>query len=363
MHIPADRIHRLITDVLTAWGMDGDLAETTADVMTATDLAGIDSHGVSMLMTYEKRRDSGHLDLRARPAVVRENASVALVDAGGGIGHPASVFAMRKAIEKARTGAIGVVSVVNSHHFGAAGHYAGLAAAEGLIGLVTSSASLPSVAPTGSAVPRLGTNPLAFAAPARRNPDFLLDIATSTAAVNKVKVYDYHHEPLPRGWVTDADGTPVEDAGAALRILREEDRGGLTPLGGTPEMSSHKGYGLAMMAHVLGATLCGGAFPALRDPEQPHNIGHFFLALDPGFFRPQGAFADDLDDAIDLLHRTPPLDPSAPVLVAGDVEAAARAERARSGIPIPDTLAEQLRAVAERAGVASDMDDWFERQA
>lgn len=358
MRISADRIHRLITDVLTAWGMDADLAETTANVMTATDLAGTDSHGVSMLMTYEKLRESGRLDLRARPTVTRENASVALVDAGGGIGHPASVFAMRKAIEKARTNAVGVASVVNSHHFGAAGHYAEMAAAEGLVGLVTSSASLPSVAPTGSAAPRLATNPLAFAAPARRNPNFMLDIATSTAAVNKVKVYDYHRAPLPTGWVTDADGTPVDDAGKALRILREDDLGGLTPLGGTPEMSSHKGYGLAMMAHILGATLCGGAFPALREPEDPHNIGHFFLALDPEFFRPQGMFEDDLDDAIDLLHETPPLDPSAPVLVAGDAEAATRDERNGSGIPIPDTLAEQLRAVAERAGVASDVDDW-----
>lgn len=354
MRVPAERVRRLITEVLTAWGVDTDLAETTSGVMVATDLAGIDSHGVSMLMTYERLREQGRVAVRARPAVVRENAVSALVDAANGLGHPASEFAMRLAIDKARANTVGVVSVVNSHHFGAAGHYAELAAAKGLVGLVTSSANLPCAAPTGSVVPRLATNPIAFAAPARRNPHFLLDIATTTAAVNKVKVYDYYDKPLPAGWVLDQQGRPVENAATALRILQEGEVGGLTPLGGTPEMSNHKGYGLSMMAHILAATLCGGAFPAIRRhdaPDSPHNIGHFFLALDPAFFRMAGSFEDDLDDAIDLLHKTPALDPSSPVLVAGDPQASSRTERTRDGIPMPDTLVTQLRGVAERAGV------------
>ncbi|MEB3366800.1 Ldh family oxidoreductase [Saccharopolyspora mangrovi] len=353
MRVSAGAVRELIVDVLTAWGMDRDLADITAEVMAETDLAGIDSHGVSMLMTYEQFRAEGRIDLRARPSVVREDAASALVDAHGGIGHPASEFAMRMAVDKAKTGTVGVVSVVNSHHFGAAGHYAEMAARQGVLGLVTSSANLPASPPTGSVVPMLATNPIAFAAPAQRNPHFLLDIATTTAAVNKVKVYDFHGTPLPEGWVVDAYARPVTDAGRALGILRDDDIGGLTPLGGTAEMGSHKGYGLSMMAHVLAATLCGGAFPASRKPEDPHNIGHFFLAIDPSGFRPPGEFEDDLDDAIDQLHATPPLSPDEPVRVAGDPQAVAREERSRLGIPMPDTLLEQLRGVAERAGVRS----------
>ncbi|MDI2028567.1 Ldh family oxidoreductase [Saccharopolyspora sp. TS4A08] len=353
MRVSVEAVRELITQVLTAWGMDHDLAVITAEVMAETDLAGIDSHGASMLMTYENFRSEGRIDLRARPAVVRENAASALVDARGGIGHPASEFAMRRAIDKAKTGTVGVVSVVNSHHFGAAGHYAEMAARQGLIGLVTSSANLPASPPTGSVVPMLATNPIAFAAPALRNPHFLLDIATTTAAVNKVKVYDFHDEPLPEGWVVDAANRPVTDAHEALGILRHDDIGGLTPLGGTPEMGSHKGYGLSMMAHVLAATLCGGTFPASREPGEPHNIGHFFLALDPSGFRPPGEFEADLDDAVDQLHAAPPLKEDEPVLVAGDPQAAARRERSRNGIPLPDALVEQLRGVAERAGVRS----------
>lgn len=352
MRVAVSQLRRMIVDVLTAWGMDGADAEVTADVMAETDLAGIDSHGVSMLMTYENFLDEGTLRVAERPVVRRENAVTALVDANRGIGHPASALAMRMAIDKARDGGVGVVSVVNSHHFGAAGHYAEMAAQQGLVGLVTSSANLPCSPPTGSVVPQLATNPIAFAAPARRNPDFLLDMATTTVAVNKVKVYDYEGRSLPAGWVVDEGGQPVTDAAKGLHVLRHEDAGGATPLGGTAEMSSHKGYGLSMMAHILAATLCGGAFPASREPGEPQNIGHFFLALDPAVFRPTGEFEDDLDDAIDVLHRTPPVDPAKPVQVAGDPQDDARRERAREGVPMSEALAEQLRGVADRAGVA-----------
>src|SRR5439155_13910793 len=105
----------------------------------------------------------------------------------------------------------------------------------------------------------------AFAAPAGRNPPFLLDMATSTVAVNKVKVYDLNDKPIPAGWVLDESGEPITDAGQATDYLRNRDAGGLTPLGGRPEMSSHKGYGLALLVHILGGTLSGGSFSPIRN--------------------------------------------------------------------------------------------------
>ena len=145
--------------------------------------------------------------------------------------------------------------------------------------------------PTRGAAPVLGTNPIAFAAPARRNRPFVLDMATTTVAANKVKVYDLNRKPLPEGWVVDERGPPVTDAALAMDYLFKRPEGGLTPLGGTPEMGSHKGYGLAMMVQILGATLTGGSFSPLRNrdadgPDEPDNIGHFFLAIDPKAFRP-----------------------------------------------------------------------------
>ena len=355
MKVPADRVREQILSIFDAWGMDAALARTAAEVMVETDLAGVDSHGVSMLMDYDDYRRRGKLNLNAKPKVVRDGPVTALIDADAGLGHPASVMAMELAIEKASTMQVGVVTVRNSHHFGAAGYYAAMASKRGMLGMVTSATRTIGVVPTRGKVPVLGTNPIAFAAPAKRNNPFLLDMATSAAANNKIKVYGLNGRQIPAGWVFDDAGHAVRDADQALDILYKTKKGGLTPLGGTPEMSSHKGYGLALMVHILGGALSGASFSPIRvktqGPADPDRLGHFFLAIDPKAFRPEGAFEDDLDAVIDVMHATPAIDPNQPVLVPGDPEARARAERLRDGIPIPDSLREKIRAVCERSGV------------
>ena len=257
LHAAADKVRRQIASILTAWGMPEDLVATTAEVMVETDLIGVDSHGISMLMGYEDKVREKRLKIAARPKIIRQTAVLALIDAGGGLGHPAAVMGMKLAADKAAKDGIGVVSVTNSHHFGAAGHYARIAAERGLIGIVASSARGITVVPTGGTQPVLGTNPLAFAAPARRNPPFVLDMATSTVAVGKVRVYGYRDKPLPEGWVVDSEGRSVKDANYAYETVLKTGAGGLTPIGGTPELSSHKGYGLGLMVHILGGVLAG----------------------------------------------------------------------------------------------------------
>ena len=356
MKVPAERVRSQILSIFDAWGMDAALARTAAEVMVETDLAGVDSHGVSMLMDYDESRRKGKLNLKARPKLVRDGPVTALVDADAGLGHPAAVMAMNLALDKAQAMGAAVVCAFNSHHFGAAGYYAALAPKRGMVGMVTSATRTIGVVPTRAKVPVLGTNPIAFAAPAQRNAPFLLDMATSAAANNKVKVYGLHGKPIPAGWVLDEAGNPVTDADRALEILYKTKQGGLTPLGGTPEMSSHKGYGLALMVHILGGTLSGASFSPIRvrnqKPNDPDRLGHFFLAIDPKAFRPDGAFEHDLDAVIDVMHQTPALNPGEPVLVPGDPEAKSRAERLRDGIPIPELLRKKIRQVCENSGVA-----------
>lgn len=356
MLVSAERVRLQIGSILSSWGMDAGPAQTTVDAMLYSDLSGIDSHGISMLMQYESYWRKGQLNLKACPRIVRESPVTALIDANAGLGHPAAVMGMVLACKKALAAGIGVVSVCNSHHFGATGYYAALAPKHGLVGLVMSSTRTVSVAPTRGAMPVLGTNPIAFAAPARRHPPFLLDMATSTVAGNKIKVYSLNNKPLPPGWILDEHGQPICDPALAMDYIFNRDVGGMTPLGGTAEMGNHKGYGLSVMSHILGGVLAGGSFSPIRNRTQPEgapdNIGHFFLAIDPKAFREEGAFEDDLDAVIDELHNTAPVDPAAPVLVAGEPEAMHRAQRLRDGIPIPQTLADKLRAVCERSSVA-----------
>jgi LDH2 family malate/lactate/ureidoglycolate dehydrogenase len=173
-------------------------------------------------------------------------------------------------------------------------------------------------------------------------------------AAGKVRVYKLNHKPLPSGWVVDGDGKTVTDSAKGFQHVSDKD-GGITPLGGTREAGSHKGYGQGVMVHVLAGTLAGASFSPIRNQTQktsdPHNIGHFFMAIDPRAFREEGAFEEDLDQVIDVLHNAKRVDANQPVLVAGDPERANKKERLEQGVPIPDDLMEQLKAVAKNANV------------
>ena len=355
MRIHPKQIREQLVSVLRAWGMSDAHAETTAEMMLETDLRGVDSHGISMLPIYDREFRAGRLNMRPVFKMIREMPAIALIDADASLGHPVSVYAMNMAVDKCLQTGVAVVSVVNSHHFGAAGCYSRIAAERGVIGMVTASTRGVTLVPTFAAEPVMGTNPLAFAAPAKRNAPFQLDMATTTVAAGKVKVYKLNHKTLPVGWVVDGDGRPVTDPEEAHRYVSERPEGGITPLGGAREVGGHKGYGLAVMVHILGGVLAGASFSPIRNKTQkasdPHNIGHFFMAIDPRAFRGDGEFERDLDQVIDVLHGAQRADPAQPVLVAGDPEMATRAERLENGVPVPDDLMEQLRAVAKSAGV------------
>ncbi len=355
MNVQAQQLLTFTQNILLAWGMPANDAQTTAALLVETDLRAIDSHGVSMLPMYEKMREQGTLNMTPSRTFVRETPVLALIDADRGLGHPIAREAMMLACEKAAASGIGMVGVRNSHHFGATGLYAEMAAQRGMLGLVTSSTSVAGVIPTHGAQPLLGTNPIAFAAPGQRHAPFVLDMSTSTVAINKVKVYALNEKPLPEGWVVDGRGEAVRDSSEALALCHAQRDGGITPLGGNTETGGHKGYGLSVMVQILSSALTGGSFSPVRNRNAttpvPHNIGHFFLAIDPRAFRGEGEFEQDVDGLIDVLTGSRPSQPGRPVQVAGEPERAARRERERGGIPMPDTLLAQLRVIAGNAGV------------
>ena len=336
--------------LLTAWGMPAAYAARTAEVMSWADLHGIDSHGISMVPAYHAWHKAGRVRMDAQPRIERDTPVSALMDGGGGLGHEPSRQAMEAAIGKAQAIGIGVVSVHRSAHFGACGFYAAMAAEAGMVGMVATSASIVQVAPTGGAQARLGTDPWAFAAPGRPGEPFLLDMATTTVAAGRVRNKANEGLPAPPGWLLTKDGLPSTDP------LEAAQKGGfLTSLGGSPEGSSHKGYGLAMMVNILGSCLSGATL--ITDPQHTRgpdglDIGHFFLALSPGLFRGPGAFEADVADFCDAMRATRPADPARPVMVAGDPERKAAARRRVEGIPVGANLLASIREIARESGAA-----------
>jgi LDH2 family malate/lactate/ureidoglycolate dehydrogenase len=333
--------------ILNAWGMAAPTAASTAEIMSWADLHGIDTHGISMVPVYDERRRGGKIDMRAEPVIARETPVSALVDGRGGLGHANARKAMDLAIQKARTAGIGVAVVRNSAHFGACGFYSLMAAEAGLIGMVATSASGIQVSPTFGAQARLGTDPISFAAPGKPGEPFLLDMATTTVAAGKIRNKANEKMPTPLGWLVTSEGQPSTDP------LEVSKGGFMTPLGGTPEGSSHKGYGLSGMVNILSSALSGATMitdPMHTKKPDTQDIGHFMLAMDPGMFRDPAEFRAEVASFCDTLRATKPADPARPVMVAGDPERKTAAQRLKTGIPVGPGLLAKVRDVAQACG-------------
>ena len=348
MRIPADLIRKQLDAVFISWGMIDTFRSVCIRQMVEADLMGIDSHGIGMLPLYEKYRLQGGIVVNPDVVVVDNRQAVALVDAGHGMGHIAATMAMEMAMEKARSFGVGAVSVRHSNHYGAAGVYSNMARRGGLLGISMTGATQRSVLPTFGREPRFSTNPLAFAAPGKETDGFSLDMATSTVAIGKISIARREGRSIPPGWALDKAGRPETDPVAAL----EADPRRLIPLGGTRELGSHKGYGLAIMVEILGSILSnsyvGGYSLETGERGKFLNIGHFSLALDPvAFGGESGVFERSMDRLVAYLRATPPVDPDQPVLVAGDPENAAYKERTKNGIPVTDALIAEIREVCE----------------
>jgi LDH2 family malate/lactate/ureidoglycolate dehydrogenase len=334
-----------IKAILLAWGMPDDNAEITADILAWADLHGVDSHGMSMLPGYDRHRRNGRAKMDARPKIVKETPISALIDGNGGLGHVPAHFAMQVAIGKAKASGMAIAAVRNSAHFGATGYYTLMAARERLIGMACTSASSIQVAPTFGRQAKLGTDPWSFAAPSGDDRPFLLDMATTTVAAGRIRNKANEGLPCPPGWVLNKEGLPSTDP------LEAREKGGfLTSLGGSPENSSYKGYGLAAMVNILASCLSGATL--ITDPQhtkkpQGMDIGHFFMAISPTLFREADEFQTDVARFCNDLRATTPVDPAQPVMVAGDPQWNNASKRMAEGIPVGPGLLNQVRQIAQ----------------
>jgi L-2-hydroxycarboxylate dehydrogenase (NAD+) len=343
-----------ILAVLERWGTPPHIAAVTAGLMVATDLRGVDSHGVGMLPRYREWHRRGYIVPAAVPQVERDAGPTATIDGRQGWGHYVGSVAMELAIAKARAHGVGCVAVRNSNHYGAAANYSMMALAHDMIGISMTNSPWPATVPTFGRKPMLGTNPLSVAAPAGGERPFVLDMATSTVAIGKLHVASRWAKPIPAGWALDPTGQPTTDPNLALATRL------LTPLGGTPDQGSHKGYGLSVMVDILAGVLSGAAHGDVlhraAEPPSRADVGHFFGAVDVGRFRPLEAFKADVDDLLRSLKDSPRAEGAERVWVAGEPEWECEQTRRRAGIPLAPGLVAQLREVAAAAGIPFSLD-------
>jgi L-2-hydroxycarboxylate dehydrogenase (NAD+) len=349
-----ERLYSFSKIVFTKIGCSNEDAELAAKVLLSADLRGVDSHGIARLSGYVRLWEAKRVNSTPKVKIAYETPSTATVDGDAGLGLVVAPRAMQVAIKKAKEVGSGWVSVKNSNHFGIAGYHSLLAVENNMIGISMTNAS-PLVAPTYSLERLLGTNPIAVAIPADKQPPFVADFATTTAANGKLEILQRKGLEAPIGWIQDKEGESTKDSHAL------KSGGALLPLGGDREHGSHKGYCLGAIVDIFSAVFSGANYgpwvppfvsflPLPPDPVG-EGIGHFFGAIRIDAFRPASEFKQHMDKWIETFRNAKTTKESDKVIIPGDPEREMEVERMKTGIPLLAPVIKDLEDLAGKFSV------------
>ena len=342
--VEVDRMRACTEALFMRCGLDEAGAKACTDVLITNDLRAVETHGVSnMMRNYVASYMAGNLNPRPQLKTVRETATTANVDADGALGIHIGAQMMQIAIDKAKEYGTSAVTAFDSGHLGGCGYYAAQAAQQGMIGLCMTGGHFAGtrrtggMVPTFGAEPRLGTNPIAWAAPSRSQAPFLFDIASTQIANNKIGLARRIGIELEPNWITDTDGNTYED-----RVL-PPDEYYLLPFGGSRENGSHKGYGYGAVCAIMCQTLSG---IGLAGTGTEYAGGcHFFAAFQIEAFCDHDEFLDNMDEALERLANTPPAPGHERVLYPGLIEGEETEKRLNEGIPYHREVIDWYRSI------------------
>ena len=326
-------------------GVPEDDAYVTARILVATDLMGIDSHGVAHLANfYITRINNNEINVKPNMKMTSNAPSNAVLDADGGLGFVAGYRAMNEAMERAEKTGAGFVSVSDSTHFGAASAYSTMALERDMIGIAMTQGGKLMI-PPGASERGAGLNVMSFAVPTSSEAPFILDMCTAVVAYGKIEIAKRQGNDLPEGWAIDADGKPATSP---------DDVAGVLPLGGTPALGAYKGFGLTVLVDILCSTLAGAlTAPEIKQGKRGQS-NHFFGAWKIDGFMPVDEFKKRMDSMAAAYHGLQTVPGVDRVSLPGENEARIQKERSQ-GIPLHPSVVESLVQLAKDLDIEYDL--------
>jgi LDH2 family malate/lactate/ureidoglycolate dehydrogenase len=273
--VAAGELTGFVARLFAAAGLSDAAAAEVASGLVEADLQGLSSHGVMLVEMYIERLRQRSVAQNESAVIVSERNGAVVLDAGHALGHLTGPQSMAMAIEKSRQFGAGIVSVRHGFHFGTAGRYAQQATRAGCIGIAMCN-TRPLMPAPGGAERVVGNNPLAIALPAAGDIPVVLDMATSEAAMGKIRMAEKANQTIPANWA-------VTTTGAATTNPSDAIAGMLLPAGGA------KGFGLSFMIDLMCGLLSQGATgsqvrPLYGDFAIPYDCSHLFIAVDVAHF-------------------------------------------------------------------------------
>lgn len=340
--LTAQQLQNAIELIVRQGGSTPREAELVACNLVEANLTGHDSHGAGMVPRYVLSLQEGMLSVNQHPSTVLDTGSILRLDGNKGYGQVIGFEAMQLGIERAKVHGVCVVALANSHHLGRIGHWAEQCAAAGLVSLhFVNVVSRPIVAPFGGSDARLGTNPVCIGVPRDTQPPIILDFATSRIAQGKARVAHNKGVPVEPERMLDNQGHPTTNPSFAV----------VPPFGAILPFGEHKGYGLALMAELLGGALAGGP-SQYQAPTWPLRVlnGMLSIILDPTSIGTADYLQTQTDAFSQWTLQSPPLGDEA-VQLPGDPERKKKQARLKQGIPMDATTWQEILDAAGKLGL------------
>jgi 3-dehydro-L-gulonate 2-dehydrogenase len=334
--LSAEEIRTEVERVILARGVPEEEARLFADIIVENCLDGVTSHGVTRLPVYVGTIDDGSVDPRATPPLEAAHGAIEQWNGNRAIGPIACTRFMARAMELSEAHGIGCVAARNSTHWLRAGTYGRQAAAAGFAAICWTNAR-PGMPAWGGTRPRLGNNPIVFAL--LGSPPVVVDIAMSQFSYGRIQEAALAGRPLSVPGAIGFDGNPTTDAAEIIATLKAGAYR-LVPTG------FWKGSALAFALDALAAVLSGGLASREVETATAGDIGvsQVFIAFDLKRWTTREDLEARLDELREHLrsgHDGFVEDIRAP----GEGTARTRARNERDGIPVDETIWQQIRAL------------------
>jgi uncharacterized oxidoreductase len=335
---------RVVCAIVAQAGSLPEEAALVADNLVLANASGHASHGVGMLPRYVDSLLEGGLRLNQHVRVELDTGVLLRLDAGSGYGQVVGREAMALGSERARAHGVCVVALARAHHLGRIGHWAEQCLEHGLVSLhFVNVVSRPIVAPFGGLDARTGTNPVCIGIPRAGAAPIVLDFATSRIAQGKARVAFNRGESIAPGTIIDDRGAPTTDPRYSV----------VPPYGAILPFGEHKGFGLSLVAELLGGALTGGL--TCHEPHagkrSVHN-GMLSIVIDPEQLGTPASLAAETEAYLDWLRRSPVPESGAAILLPGEPERLERQRCEREGITLDTTTWEEIMAAAAKVGLS-----------
>ncbi|HCL29409.1 MAG TPA: hypothetical protein DIC52_13345 [Candidatus Latescibacteria bacterium] len=309
IRVPANALRGLVDALFQKVGMNTENAGLMAQLLVATDLRGVFSHGTHQTSGYVRMIRDGRVNARPNIEVTSTTSTTRIYDGDGGMGHLPSWQAANFVADTAAELGTAAATTGNHFHFGGAGKYTRVAAAHDCIGIAISSHRWERQGMIANGA--TGASPMSIAIPTSADvPPLVIDMATRL---------------LP--W--------------------EEDLFEQMPF------AYFKELGLGSIAHALGGVLAGVWQPGRMPPTSKweSNQGGFFAAFHIAALCPIDQFRAEMTRYVSECRQLAPFPGHQRAELPGGIEWLNEAEFGRLGIPISEEHESSLQAVADEFGV------------